>query len=210
MCCVRFTISASCRKVMEDHLKTAQRLGRLRQVKYLLAILAVLDGQSLAQVALVLRVHEKTVATWFHAFCCYGLQDPPRTKPPGRPPKLTPTQQATLATLIEEGPVKAGFSGACWRSPMIQQLIYERFGVYYNVFYIAQLLKNLGFSYHLNSVFKFFQVDITGIVRMTSCARYFKEGVGSSRPNWRWIMCFLERPKANTSCNACVKLLSFA
>jgi len=47
-----------------------------------------------------------------------------------------------------------------------------------------------------DSVFKFFQVDITGIVRMTSYARYFKEGVGSSRPNWRWIMCFLERPKA--------------
>jgi transposase len=147
MCCVRFTISASCRKVMEDHLKTAQRLGRLRQVKYLLAILAVLDGQSVAQVALVLRVHEKTVATWFHAFCCYGLQDPPRTKPPGRPPKLTPTHQATLAPLIEEGPVKAGFSGACWRSPMIQQLMYERFGGYYNVFSIAPLLKNLGCSY---------------------------------------------------------------
>ena len=60
------------------------------------------------------------------------------------------------------------------------------------------------------SVFKFFQVDITGLVRMPSCARYFKEGVGSSRPNWRWIMCFLERPKANTSCNACVKLWSFS
>jgi hypothetical protein len=30
---------------------------------------------------------------------------------------------------------------------MIQQLICERFGVYDNVFYIAQLLKNLGFSY---------------------------------------------------------------
>jgi transposase len=60
---------------------------------------------------------------------------------------LTPTQQATLATWIEEGPVKMGFSGACWRSPMIQQLMYERFGVYYNVFYIAQLLKNLGLSF---------------------------------------------------------------
>ena len=147
MCCVRFTISVSYRKVVESHLKTAQHLGRLRQVKHLLAILAVLDGQSVAQVALVLRVHEKTVATWLQAFCCYGLQDTPRTKPTGRPPKLTPTHQAALATLIEEGPVKAGFSGACWRSPMIQQLIYDRFGVYYNVFYIAQLLKNLGFSY---------------------------------------------------------------
>ena len=30
---------------------------------------------------------------------------------------------------------------------MIQQLIYDRFGVLYNVFYIAQLLKNLGFSF---------------------------------------------------------------
>ena len=147
MCCVRFTISASYRKVMESHLKTAQHLGRLRQVKHLLAILAVLDGQSCAQVALVLRVHEKTVATWFSTFCCYGLQDTPRTKPTGRPPKLTPTHQAALTTLIEEGPGKAGFSGACWRSPLIQQLIFERFGVYYNVFYIAQLLKNLGFSY---------------------------------------------------------------
>ena len=58
-----------------------------------------------------------------------------------------PDSEAALATLIDEGPVKAGFSGACWRSPMIQQLIYARFGVFYNVFYIAQLLKNLGFSF---------------------------------------------------------------
>ena len=147
MCCVRFTMSTSYRKEVEYHLKTAQHLGHLRQVKSLLAILAVLDGQSCAQVALVLRVHEKTVATWVQVFCCYGLQGAPRRKPTGRPSKLTPTQKAALALLIEEGPVKAGFSGACWRSPMIQQLIYARFGVYYNVFYIAQLLKNLGFSY---------------------------------------------------------------
>jgi len=125
----------------------APHLGYLRQVKYLLAILAVMDGQSFAQVALVLRVHEKTIATWVGAFCCYGLKGAPRQKPTGRPPKLTPTQKEALAALIEEGPVKAGFGGACWRSPMIQQLIYERFGAYYNVFYIAQLLKNLGFSY---------------------------------------------------------------
>jgi transposase len=146
MCHVRFTISASYRKEVERHLKTAHHLGHLRQVKYLLAILAVMDNQSFAQIALVLRVHEKTVATWVRLFCCDGLQGAPPTKPTGRPPKLPPTQQAALATLIEEGPVKAGFRGACWRSPMIQQLICERFGVYYHVFYIAQLLKNVGFS----------------------------------------------------------------
>src|SRR6516164_9463069 len=57
----------------------------------------------------------------------------------------------------------------------------------------------------MHSILKFFQVDITGTFRMTSSARYFKEGVGSSRPSWRWILCFLERLKANTACRALVK-----
>ena len=75
------------------------------------------------------------------------VQGAPRKKPTGRPSKLTPTQKEELVALIDEGPVKAGFSGACWRSPMIQQLIYDRFGIFYNGFYLAQLLKHWGFSY---------------------------------------------------------------
>lgn len=147
MCSIRFTLTAYSRKAVERHLKIAQQQGCLRQVKYCLAILAVGDGQSIAEVALVLRVHAKTVAAWVRRFCCAGLQGAPYQKPTGRPPKLSPTQKAELATLLDAGPVKAGFCSACWRSPMIQQLIYDRFGIFYNVFYIAQLLKNLGFSY---------------------------------------------------------------
>jgi transposase len=132
---------------VERRLKTAQQQGNLRQVKYGLALLAVGDGRSFAEVAVVLRVHEKTLAAWVRGFCCDGIHGAPRQKPTGRPPKLTPTPKAALATLLDEGPLPAGFSGACWRSPMIQQLIYDRFGVFYNVFSIAQLRKNLGFSY---------------------------------------------------------------
>jgi len=53
MCCMRLTISASSRKEVERHLKTAQRLGHVRQGTYLLAILAVVDAQSVAQGAVV-------------------------------------------------------------------------------------------------------------------------------------------------------------
>jgi NAD(P)-dependent dehydrogenase (short-subunit alcohol dehydrogenase family) len=35
----------------------------------------------------------------------------------------------------------------------------------------------------IDSIFKFFQVDSVGMLRMTSSARYFNEGVGSRRPN---------------------------
>ena len=84
--------------------------------------------------------------TWLRECCCYGCQGAPHRTPTGRPPTLTPTHKAALVTWIEEGPVNAGCSGACWRSPMIQPWIYDRFGVLSNVFYIAQWLKNLGLS----------------------------------------------------------------
>lgn len=123
MCCMRFIISASYRKVVECHVKTAQRLAHVRQVPYLLSLLAGVDGQSVAQVACVLRVPEQPVATWIRLLCCYGPEGGPRRKAPGRPPQLTPTPKAALVTVLEEGPGQAGFSGAGWRSPMLQPWI---------------------------------------------------------------------------------------
>ena len=49
--------------------------------------------------------------------------------------------------MINEGPSAAGDPGACWRTPMIQHLIDEQFGVLSSVHYRSQLLKNMGFSY---------------------------------------------------------------
>jgi transposase len=147
MCAFRVTISRRRRKEVERQLHTAQQLGQLPDVKRLLAILAVTDGQKCDDVARTLRVIPKTVHQWVRLLLLEGLPGLKRKKPTGRPPKLTKTQQQALADLVDKGPVQAGFASACWHSPMIQQLIHERFGIYYNVFYIAQLLRNLGFSY---------------------------------------------------------------
>lgn len=147
MCAFRVTVSRRHRQELERHLHTAQQWGKVRDVTCLLAILAVTEGQGCEAVALTLRITPKTVHQWVRRLLLDGLKGLQRHKPPGRPPKLTKTQKRELAQLIEEGPVKAGFMAACWRSPMIQQLIYERFEVFYNVFYLAQLLKHLGFSY---------------------------------------------------------------
>jgi transposase len=147
MCSFRFTISKHYRKEVEKKLQTAQQLSDVRGIKYHLAILAVMEDQPFEQVAQTLRVQLKTVAEWVRLFCCYGVKGAPYQKSSGRPPKLTATQKEELARLLDEGPVKAGFPGACWRSPMIQQLIFEHFGIRYNVFYLAQLLRNLGFSW---------------------------------------------------------------
>jgi hypothetical protein len=44
-------------------------------------------------------------------------------------------------------------------------------------------LDNAGNLVAYHSILKFFQVDSTGMLRMTLSARYFRDGVGSSRPS---------------------------
>jgi transposase len=51
-----------------------------------------------------------------------------------------------IGTRLDEGPVKAGCSGAGWRSPRIQQLIYDRCGGFDHVCSMAQWLQNVGLS----------------------------------------------------------------
>jgi len=116
-------------------------------VKRILALFNVADGFSYSVIGSNLRVTEESIRQWVVAFLLKGVSGLKSKKPSGRPPKLTKTQKKELEKIIIDGPAKAGFPGACWRSPMVQCLIYQRFGVEYNVFYISQLLKNMGFSY---------------------------------------------------------------
>ena len=143
----RLTISTPLCKEMEFTLKAAQRRGDIRLVKRLLAIFALRDSNSPETVADLLKVSVVTVLDWAKNFLCYNLKGLQQKKSPGRPAKLTKSQKRKLADLVEAGPTACGFSAACWRSPMIQHLIHEEFGVFYSVHYLCQLLKSLGFSY---------------------------------------------------------------
>ncbi|MGH9902196.1 MAG: IS630 family transposase [Pyrinomonadaceae bacterium] len=143
----RLTITASQRQALDRKLTAARQLGDLRLAKFILTIFAVAHYQETAQAALVLQLSVAQVEAYVHKFLCYGVRGVAFTKPAGRRPKLTTAQRRELCRLIEAGPPACGFSGACWRSPLIQQLIKERFAVSYSVFYVAELLRNLGFTY---------------------------------------------------------------
>jgi transposase len=128
-------------------LNHAQNAGNLAMAKRILAVLAVSDRTPYSIIATTLKVSKESIRLWVNTLLLKGVEGLKSKKSSGRPSKLTKTQRKELESLIIQGPAKAGFPGACWRSPMIQALIYEKFGVQYNVFYISQLLKNMGFSY---------------------------------------------------------------
>ena len=134
---------------MEVAFAKARQRGDLRIMNRLLAIFAIAEGEkNLSQIARLLRVSHEAVRQWLIKYLIAGVSGLIEQKrAPGRRAKLSKTQRQELANLIDAGPEAAGFPGACWRTPMIQELILERFGVLYNVHYLSQLLKNMGFSY---------------------------------------------------------------
>jgi transposase len=140
-------VTSKQKKDLVKKLKMARAKGDIRETNRVMAILALGEGQDKKAVAATLRVTVEAIHGWVKQFLLYGLRGLTSKKSSGRPSKLTDTQKWELAKLVDEGPQKAGFIGNCWRSPMVQELIHERFGVVYSVYYIAELLKNMGFRY---------------------------------------------------------------
>lgn len=130
-------------------LEIARNFGDLTVINRILAVLAYAErNESVETIAGILQVSSEFIRAWVKKYIRGGIKMITfRKRPPGRPAKLTKTQRLLLNKIIEKGPQKSGFPGACWRTPMIQDLIIDKFGVFYNTRYISQLLKNMGFSY---------------------------------------------------------------
>jgi len=132
-----------------NELSNARRRGNLTVVNRITAVLAIAEnGISVENIAKIIRVSNESIRAWVKKYILLGIKGLIiLKKSPGRPSKLTKSQRKKLVKFINDGPQAAGFTGACWRSPMIQELILREFGTFYNANYISDLLKNLGFSY---------------------------------------------------------------
>jgi transposase len=143
----RIVLSGGQRKALVKRLAAAEKRGDVAMVKRLLAIDAIIANTSIGDVARTLQVSAEAIRLWIKQLLLVGVSGLQSNKSPGRPSKLTKTQKRKLSKWIKAGPAAVGYLGNCWRSPMIQHLIREKFGVLYSVHYISELLKNMGFSY---------------------------------------------------------------
>lgn len=144
---IRISLGSSTLRMLHEMINRAQYRGDLRTIKRVNAVLAVANGHPFPVIASILNICGEALRLWMNAFMLKGPEGLISKRPPGRQCKLTKSQKQELDALLTAGPSSAGFPGACWRSPMIQRLIHEKFGIFYSVGYIAQLLKNMGYSY---------------------------------------------------------------
>jgi transposase len=143
----RILISKETVNELVQTLHRAYKAGDARIVRRITALLSISKGEKVSDIAATLGVVPSSVYEWLKQLMVEGVTSLKPNWKGGRPAKLTPTQRQRLAELIDAGPPAAGFRSACWNSAMIQELIYREFGKLYNVHYVSELLKNLGFSF---------------------------------------------------------------
>jgi transposase len=144
---IRFSLKSATRKELTRHLQRAFQTGDMRKIKRIMALLWLADGLSAPAVAERLGVSHTSVYDWMAAFLTDGFASLIYRKSPGRPSRLSKKQKRELCDLVKGGPEAAGYATGCWNAALIQHMIHTTFGVMYNVQYISDLLRNLGFSY---------------------------------------------------------------
>jgi len=143
----RITFSKIYVKQLKQELEKAYIRGDLRAVRHLSVLIMIGSKIALETILSVWNVSQQTVYNWLNDFLAYRKDSLEYQTAPGRPPRLTKSQKRDLSKWIEDGPEACGYVTGCWTSVLIQDLIYQKFHVLYNRFYVCELLRNLGFSF---------------------------------------------------------------
>jgi transposase len=111
-----------------------------------LAVQRVLEGYSTEEVADFLGVDPSTVRRWVASFRDRGEQGLISRPIPGRPPKLTSTQEKIIRRWLGESPTRHGFETELWTAPRLASLIRGEFAVQLHPKYLSSWLRARGFS----------------------------------------------------------------
>jgi transposase len=111
-----------------------------------LAVRRILDGNSTEEVAEFLEVDPRSVRRWMAAYFKHGWQGLIGNPVPGRPRKLTSTQEKIVFRWLQDSPMQFGFATELWTCQRLTQLIEEEWGIQFDSEYMPRWLRARGFT----------------------------------------------------------------
>lgn len=111
-----------------------------------LAVERVSEGYAAEEVADFLGVDPSSVRRWVAAFHSHGVTGLAARPVPGRPPKLTTTQEKIALRWLADNPTDHGFATEIWTAPRLGLLIEEEFGVHFHPDYLITWLRQRGYT----------------------------------------------------------------
>jgi transposase len=112
----------------------------------LLAVRRVLEGESTVDLADFLEVDVRSVQRWMHFFRKYGWEGLISRPVPGRPRKLSPTQEKIVLRWLQDCPTQFGFPTELWTCRRLAQLIREEWDISFNPRYLPRWLREHDFT----------------------------------------------------------------
>ncbi len=125
----------------------AKRSKDASQSRRLLSLAAIRDGKDRGEAAKIGGMDRQTLRDWVHRFNAQGPDGLFDHWTEGPTPRLSTSQLAELATIVETGPDRKTDGVVRWRRVDLQRVISARFGVDYHQRHVGKLLKRLGFSH---------------------------------------------------------------
>jgi transposase len=121
---------------------TPAELERRRQ----LAVQRVSEGYDAAEVAEFLGVDPRSVRRWLAAWRQQGAVGLAARAVPGRPCKLSHTQEKVVRRWLADSPTDHGFPTDLWTAARLAQLIEQEFAIHFHPGYLACWLRQRGFT----------------------------------------------------------------
>src|SRR5438105_11970666 len=112
----------------------------------LLAVQRSIDGYSAEEIAAFLGVDPSSVRRWVRAFRSGGPEELAARPVPGRPPKLTRTQEKIVRRWLADSPTAFGFPTEWWTCPRLARLIGEEWSVSISPEYLSCWLRVRGYT----------------------------------------------------------------
>ena len=109
----------------------------------MLALALVLEGKSRAQAAEQCGMDRQTLRDWVHRYNAEGLDGLRDRAHSGRPPRLSPEQQAELARIVQAGRGTPSPGPQRWRAIDLQAVIKAEFNVELTERTVGRLLAKL-------------------------------------------------------------------
>lgn len=106
----------------------------------------LLDGKGIREVARIVKAAPSSVKRWKESLEMGGwdsLQPKPHLGPS---PRLSREQQRTLVSVLDLGPLAAGYATDQWTCPQIADVIEQHFAVRYHPDHVRRLLHALGWT----------------------------------------------------------------
>ena len=128
------------RKKLRRFIEAAEKRGDLDCWRRGRAVLGYIETRRVIDLATEAGVTRGSVNRWLQWYEALGIDGLLTGLRPGAPPRLSDAQRAELTSVVEGGPLAAGYQSGVWTGPMIGDLIEQRFGVRYHAHYVPELL----------------------------------------------------------------------